>query len=542
MSPLDHPTPESLFGAEACADRKALRRAYARLIKRFGPETHPEAFEHIRRLYEEARSAVQSRSVSEAHPDAVASQSGRPTAEGWLARVSVDSLEDDLASLRQDTLRTGDLDLATLLFSCVDALHPEAVPTLLAELARCPELRHACAATFASAALQGRPSLVRDPAWDRVAEQIDTPWERMALTWARMDACDRLETPAGVAALYAETVAVVQRGDPKLVVDLVGRVLGGPAGFFLSSDDIDDLVQRVSAYDFAADDDVLPAMLAQLRFLQRWRAAHDDPAVPGPVLEALRQGQGLDGLDAAVVLLELRDALSDDVLEELGRSLTTDWPVLATRLDHLICAATARSEWLSAWARLARAPWIRGEQRDGWLRETLQAKADLDRARARPPLAPWASEDTRSLLRSLAVMAAIAGLFSLGNCVESDPLNVLVRFGALLLTASVFGAPAAALTIVRQRRARAVVGAPGSPLWTALRRAVLADARREGLWSHDIATAAAELDDLTLDEVLDEILADRTIDVRLATPRHLRTVFFREAVARSAPQPEEPPS
>jgi hypothetical protein len=46
-------TPAALFGADA-GDPKALKRAYARLIRAFGPDTDPAAFAHIRALYEQA--------------------------------------------------------------------------------------------------------------------------------------------------------------------------------------------------------------------------------------------------------------------------------------------------------------------------------------------------------------------------------------------------------------------------------------------------------------------------------------------------------
>lgn len=50
--------PAALFG-EAVAEPRALKRAYAALVKRFGPEGDPEAFEHIRRLYEAARDGAE---------------------------------------------------------------------------------------------------------------------------------------------------------------------------------------------------------------------------------------------------------------------------------------------------------------------------------------------------------------------------------------------------------------------------------------------------------------------------------------------------
>ena len=56
--PLSATTPLALFGADALSDARALKRAYARLIRRFKPEVAPAAFAHIRRVYEEAKAAL----------------------------------------------------------------------------------------------------------------------------------------------------------------------------------------------------------------------------------------------------------------------------------------------------------------------------------------------------------------------------------------------------------------------------------------------------------------------------------------------------
>ena len=51
---LDVSSPEALFGSDAVDDRKKLRRAYAKLIKRFRPETSPDEFTQIHDLYQKA--------------------------------------------------------------------------------------------------------------------------------------------------------------------------------------------------------------------------------------------------------------------------------------------------------------------------------------------------------------------------------------------------------------------------------------------------------------------------------------------------------
>lgn len=57
--PLSAQTPQALFGAAAVGDLRRLKRAYAKLIRVFSPESAPDVFAHVRRLYEEARAALQ---------------------------------------------------------------------------------------------------------------------------------------------------------------------------------------------------------------------------------------------------------------------------------------------------------------------------------------------------------------------------------------------------------------------------------------------------------------------------------------------------
>jgi len=58
-------TPFALFG-HAATERRALKRAYATLIKTYDPDSHPDVFTHIRALYEQARSGDTGAPVPEA--------------------------------------------------------------------------------------------------------------------------------------------------------------------------------------------------------------------------------------------------------------------------------------------------------------------------------------------------------------------------------------------------------------------------------------------------------------------------------------------
>ncbi len=91
MNPLDAHTPHELFG-EATNDAAALKRAYARLIRTHGPETDPEAFRHIRALYEQAVADLAAPKV-----EAPASSSVSPI-EGFEARLVLLLREAPLAA------------------------------------------------------------------------------------------------------------------------------------------------------------------------------------------------------------------------------------------------------------------------------------------------------------------------------------------------------------------------------------------------------------------------------------------------------------
>ena len=105
---LARTTPEDLFGIEALRNPRALKRAYAKLIRRFGPDHDAEAFRHVRAVYERARYAppssagkpngndplktarletlaVDSDETRTAHPDPVAELEHALQAHDWVS-------------------------------------------------------------------------------------------------------------------------------------------------------------------------------------------------------------------------------------------------------------------------------------------------------------------------------------------------------------------------------------------------------------------------------------------------------------------------
>ncbi len=100
--PRSHTDPAALFGAQALSDLRSLKRSYARLIRAWGPEQHPEAFQHIRRLYELARATLESGEAVEPGPEAPDAAAAAEQLDALLASCDEDTLPqvlDDLGHL-----------------------------------------------------------------------------------------------------------------------------------------------------------------------------------------------------------------------------------------------------------------------------------------------------------------------------------------------------------------------------------------------------------------------------------------------------------
>lgn len=67
--------PYEVLGVEATDDDRAIRRAYARLVKQFKPEVHPEHFQRLREAHDAAREGVKWRTRFAAHHE--------PETDGW---------------------------------------------------------------------------------------------------------------------------------------------------------------------------------------------------------------------------------------------------------------------------------------------------------------------------------------------------------------------------------------------------------------------------------------------------------------------------
>lgn len=81
------------LGVPAAADERSIKRAYARLIKQYRPETHPLDFARVREAYETAMQQVRRRVVVQAagprEPPAPPGEQGEPAREAPPSNIII---------------------------------------------------------------------------------------------------------------------------------------------------------------------------------------------------------------------------------------------------------------------------------------------------------------------------------------------------------------------------------------------------------------------------------------------------------------------
>lgn len=538
MNPLDHATPAALFGEETVSDRRALKKAYARLIRRFDPERHPEAFTHIRRLYELARSGV-------VHaPSAPPPSSGTPAAfvlDDWLATLSADTYVHALERLRQHVLLTSDSDAAVVLFGCLDATAPEEVPALIAELCRNPDLQQQVCVPFARETLTLRPELVRDPAWASACAQVEDGWVLAMLAFARMDAWEQLDAPAEVAGVFREVHDKVRPLAPDAHARLVLRVLL-IGGFELDATLLDIVAAALSQYGFQAEEDDVAAALEHVRYLRAWRAAHADPNVPKAFLDCLRWGTGQVGVSVVVLLRDLTEALPPAALAHLFGHLHKDWPQLLAALDQMVVRATRRDDWLVAWVDQGGAPQVQGELA---AQQLPRVAAWLD-APSTPPKAehtPWEARDWAEL-GMLYGGAWVAILFSAVALQQTlfpgVPADRVATMVLLLGGLSVFPLWFPFSESIQERADRRTTPTQQQHKDDGVWEAALRDRVEQGLWSHDLTGLLQVLAPHTAMRKAEAWMLDRSADLRDIGDAHYRTALHRSTV-EPPPDPQSTP-
>ncbi|MCB9535477.1 MAG: hypothetical protein H6704_04365 [Myxococcales bacterium] len=238
-------------------DRKALRRAYAQLIKRFRPESDPEAFQRIHAAYRQASAALEARGPGTAGPvaDPPAAPAIVEPATLSASIVTLEALWADVAAAPERVRASlaqrieadpGDRDAWLALAAATEATGAAAPPVLaraarspagprvaqwLVELAdEAPEafLRWVDATVVDAAGRTGLGPLLVDELWllslaYREPEDVEAVGRALAeLAWVKDAQRALLAADAGEAALWRGDADGVERWSRALEIGATG--------------------------------------------------------------------------------------------------------------------------------------------------------------------------------------------------------------------------------------------------------------------------------------------------------------------------------
>lgn len=213
------PTPDALFG-EAAADPRALKRAYARLVRQHRPDESPAVFAHVHHLYTWAQQRLEA--AQDEVDDAPADPGDAPEApprpaqptdllEAWLLDADRALRADVVAALldlrRRVAFRAHDADPAVLdaVLERLDRADVDAPPEPLSHALRAVALRQAWHRAHAD-------ERVPRALLDGLARATHQPPARAAETWlATADALatEDLDTVAGHLELHHPGLAAL---------------------------------------------------------------------------------------------------------------------------------------------------------------------------------------------------------------------------------------------------------------------------------------------------------------------------------------------
>ncbi len=541
-------SPAELFG-DAAADRRQLRKAYAALIKRYSPETHPDVFQHIHALYSQARDALRpgSRRRAPVLPPLAATQppapldatppvdeapvapAQQPDPLSWLAQQSPDTFPAALAELERRALADGDADLLRLVYACWNALEPERIPALLARLAARPATHHLLV-ELATQCLHDRPTQATDPAWTELADRLDDD-HAARLLHARVGALVDAREPDAIAALFAAEGPRLRSGAPGAWADILVRVLDA-AAYALDEAALDDAADALGRFDLPFDDADRVRLSERIVLVQSWRAAHADPAVPGLLLQALVDADGADAIGTCAVLRDLVEGVED--LSALLAHLQDYQPSLLAALHQLEVRVSGVEPWRAAWARWGRTPSIPlavpARQVDG---------IDLGMPDPEQRAARWKVIHAHTRRRALAgfALAALIIAYPGWKLATAGGQDAIDGAGVVIVCALIGGATIGEFLGKRPFREematlRAPHHHPTAPQ-VVLFRAIEA-MRARGLFTHELLGAFSLTQRQELDPHADALINHRGVNLLALSDGHLRAVYTRTRSHRDA--------
>jgi hypothetical protein len=482
--------PERLFGAEALTDLRALRRAYARLLREHGPENDPAGFQVVNAAYEAARARLEAPPTEPV--SAIADPPSRD-AEAWTAwlradATSIDAVRDELARSPHDA-RAGLLRLAA-----EAALDPDATAELaLVELAR----RRIPSYVVGRIAMALDPRLATD-GWDRWSADPRASDGSDGLGVARLDALvhERAWTTA-----WAHWRAI----GPHLVLSSPAEALRryalllGVMAWRLPIEAV--RAERLWIHDaeFAFDLDALRSFDARLRRTLDARASLEASDVAPPVRSALARLLGGDGVighaDAVITLARMRDGLVDP-RAELERMSRFNPDVVHALVDPVLLVS-GRARHLR---RIAPLP-----PRDDVAAALVGLQGGLV-ARKNAAETAGGAWTSVTIVGLLAAMIAIIGLMVLVG-----RWAAILFFFVLLWYSRVADRTSLGLT-------------PADHAWADAE--CLRILREHGVWAHELAAAGSAIPELG--SALDRLMRDPWADLLALDVRHAHRALLVE--------------
>jgi hypothetical protein len=506
-------TPRELFG-EAVADARALKRAYAKLLRTWDPEREPEAFQHLRRLYEAGIAALEAapapveagpldEAVEQAWVDAQLA-AATPSSLVGLGRAELEAAPDPegwealMAALRDRALERGSVSALLAWIGLLIADDPTAIFPALTEAARVPSLA-AVARGYGKVLLSRFPVVVDHQDWKDFAASLPEQERRAAmvadvearLVMGRADAWERWEEVQGEVRTLGDDVWL------RVMVRLMSEgSTFAPAGL------LERWIERFESAQLGLDDGVAEQVIGRALAAQGLAFAWQREELR-PLVQALLGCWTVEGPHHLVLILRL--LVEDPAQRALLLRMRTEEPGVWRVLLGWVERVTGRRAAL--WARQPEAAQaVDGQALMELCWSITDQRREDDAARERTLRRAQLKD------RVLQVMLGSVAVALFISAVLRSPLAGGV---ALVLSGLVGALHVATMSVMPV----VDLHVPPDDTEKRLREGIRALCAAQGVWVHEVALGCAHP---LLDPIFDDLLQDPLSDLGLISDAHVR--------------------
>ena len=401
MTPLDDAI--ELFGEETLTDRKALRRAYARLVKLHPPDGDAEAFQRVRDAFEAAKEALE-------NPDAAAPDAS-DVLDALVDGLTPEQLDADLRRIEALAHHARGAALTALFL--VQATRPAEVLEWITEL-RQRGLPDDAMLTLLTAVLELRPTLGTAPLCGALALTL-TGAHAATLNGHRARAGVRQDDPQPGFELWRSHELTLRTFDPPTWVHVADAIL-----FFAAErtpDDILDGIERaIEDVGLDVDEQAHRDLVIGLRQARTLMTLVEDPDIPDALPDALRRGQRTSAPGMFSALRQAGEDLTtygDGSLSDGVQRFALVHPAAYEMLRDLEARLTGGRQFHQQWADAGEPPYVPDETVADLLSQTVETLSRTREALWKilfygryPALLLWAILSAPGLLVFIAVMLA----------------------------------------------------------------------------------------------------------------------------------------